>query len=121
MGDIEYSWTMYKPRRVADYNIDPVYELVDFRKNSKARNKKALVLVHKGNWDEYLDIQRQQFEKIGVLIAWGWASNIGTHFIVIEMTGIFHSKLTPVKNWQDLLTEAQKKYKSDYGMILRTQ
>jgi hypothetical protein len=117
MGEIEFSWTKYNPKLIPLPIPDKVYELTNFGK-TKPLDKKVLVLVHQGTFEDYLHIQLRQFEKLGVLRAWGWDSNTNTHYIVIEKIGEFlESK--PTVDQQKLLTKAQEKYKKEYGMELR--
>ena len=113
MGDFEYSWTKYNPQKVA--TLEHVYELDNFGKSESVTQKKVLVRIHQGDCETFLDIQRQQFQKLGVLRAWGciMSEPKAVHYIVIEKKGEFCQKAQ-----MDLLSKAQETYKLKYKMNL---
>ena len=115
MSNIEYSLTKYHPKLVLTVNFGKVFELENFGKTKL--DKKVLVLEHKGIFENYLDSQRRQFKRLGVLIALGCKINPEqTHYMVIEMKGEFLSK-EPTEDQRNLLTKTRTEYQSK-GMDL---
>ena len=120
MGDIEYSlrnnpgdW-----QRVTYYDID-VYEVNNFGKSSE----KALVKVFHRDYSLVQRAEVQQFAKLGVLLGQAWNPHTFTYYIAIKKVGRFASEFKEEEklDTKSLLSEAEKWYKDNYGMDLKTK